>query len=142
MNLQQGSVAGASWDNELNELIDRGILTGAAQITLQGICIKAYGVLKDCFIREPLDKGTPDPRSQFLHLFDFAVEAPTFEILGCKFFSFQHSERSVYAISKGRRKGLCINSLPYGVLITTFDRANFPQTVIPLVEKYCDSLRF
>ena len=53
----------------------------------------------------------------------------------------RQSDRSVYAISKGRRRSLIATRLPFGVLVATFRRSIRPQLVAPAVEAFCDRLR-
>jgi hypothetical protein len=51
------------------------------------------------------------------------------------------SERSVYGIAPGRRRSMISTLLPFGILITVFNRSTRPQLVAPLVEAFSDRLR-
>lgn len=79
---------------------------------------------------------------QFLGLFPGdPAQPPTFRLAGEALLTFQRTEASIYALSSGRRLGLAVCNLPFGVLACTFARPRLPQEVVPHLEKACDSLR-
>jgi len=134
----QDTPAVHSWDSGLKALLDQRILHGAALFTTNGRCVRSYGALEAEF-RNSVEQ---EVFAQFLTLTNQEDAArTTFELMGHKLIVFQRSERSVYAMSSGRRLGLCLHALPLGLLLSTFTRSTLPQQVIPLLEKYCDELR-
>ena len=84
----------------------------------------------------------PDAAKQFLGLFPGDPDhPPSFELFGEQLVTFQKTEAAAYALSPGRRVGVCVNNLSFGVLVSTFARPKLPQEVVPLLEAACDQLR-
>ena len=128
------------WQQGLQHLLDQGTLAGYALLTRQGQCALAQGQLTDTFGSNSCD--IPPAAQQFTRVFDSELPVEAFTLLGQKVIVFKQTPCDMYAISRRKQLGLCLNNLPFGLLISIFHKPQLPQTVIPKLETVCRSLRF
>lgn len=129
-----------SWQEGLQQLHEQGIIAGYALLTGQGQCECSQGLLSDTFSSLARDKASPAAQ-QFCGVFDSGQQADVFTLLQQKAFVFKQTACDVYAITRRKQLGLCLNNLPFGLLISVFQKPQLPQTVVPKVEAICMSLR-
>ncbi len=113
------------------------MLSGAALLAPHGACLFSAGELAGTF-----DGGDAALAEQFVRPFldaDATVLALT--LRGVKHIVFRRDARSVYALSRRRAAGLCVNALPCGTLVTTYERPHSPRSVVEAVEACCAALR-
>jgi hypothetical protein len=124
-----------SWDSGFRELMSRKIISGYGLITA-GSCQIAAGNIAELL-------GGPDqPAEQFSQLFQASEAYPTRVTLpGNTLYIIRKTEADAYAIGRRNRLSLCINNLPFGIVISAFKQPNLPAVVIPLVEKQAQELR-
>lgn len=132
--------AALPWQQGLEQLRQQGILAGYALVTRDGLCETVQGLLSDQF-------DSTSPHSLFTtaqelsHTFDSAQQTTAFTLLGHKVIVYKQTPCDVYAISRRKRLGVCFNNLPFGLLISVFEKPQLPQTVIPKLEAMCSVLR-
>lgn len=123
------------WDSGLQQLMQAGFITAYALVSKSAHCEVSEGLLK----KELQDQLV---LQQFAGLFHAREDAPlAFNIAGNHAVVFKKTESDLYAISKHRMLGVCVNALPFGVLITTYARPMLPQVVVPKVQRIADRLR-
>ena len=122
-----------SWHQDLQQLLLQGVLAGYALVTQQQQCESAHGLLSSA-------KDTLADQ-HFGNIFESEQPAGAVHILGHKAIVYRQTPCDVYAISRQKLLGVCISNLPFGVLITVFQKPQLPQTVVPLLEKFCAKLR-
>lgn len=129
-----------SWQQGLQQLCDQGSLAGYALLTHQGQCEVAQGLLSTTF--DSGSPGTVSPAAQQFHrVFDSEQLAGAFVLLGQKVIVYKQTPCDMYAISRRKQLGLCLNNLPFGLLISVFKKPQLPQAVIPKLESACSLLR-
>lgn len=128
-----------SWQHGLQHLCDQGVLAGYALITRQGHCESPQGILRDAFCSHT--EQLSSDAQQFYHIFDSGQQAETFTLLNQKIIVFKQTACDVYGIGRRKHMGLCLNNLPFGLLISVYQKPYLPQTVIPKLENICASLR-
>lgn len=121
------------WQGDLQQLLQNSTLTGYALVTQQQHCETAHGLLSSI--------GASLTKQNFAQLFETEHPAGAVEVLGQKAIVYKQTPCDLYAISRRKQLGVCINNLPFGVLISVFRKPQLPQTVIPLLEKACAKLR-
>lgn len=129
-----------SWQEGLQQLHEQGIIAGYALLTGQGQCECSQGLLSDTFSSLASDKPSPAAQ-QFCGVFDSGQQADVFTLLQQKAIVFKQTACDVYAITRRKQLGLCLNNLPFGLLISVFQKPQLPQTVVPKLEAICMSLR-
>ena len=129
-----------SWQRGLQHLCDQGVLAGYALMTRQGHFESAQGILRDAFCSHTTEQLSSDAQ-QLDHVFDSGQQAETFTLLNQKIIVFKQTACDVYGISRRKHMGLCLNNLPFGLLISVYQKPCLPQTVIPKLENICASLR-
>ena len=129
-----------SWQRGLQHLCDQGVLAGYALMTRQGHFESAQGILRDVFCSHTTEQLSSDAQ-QLEHVFDSGQQAETFTLLNQKIIVFKQTACDVYGISRRKHMGLCLNNLPFGLLISVYQKPYLPQTVIPKLENICASLR-
>lgn len=128
------------WQLELQRLCDQGVLAGYALLTRQGHFESPQGLLRDAFSSHTTEQLSSYAQ-QFYNVFDSGQQAETFTVLNQKVIVFKQTMCDVYGISKRKHVGLCLNNLPFGLLISVYQKPYLPQTVIPKLEYICASLR-
>ena len=132
--------AALPWQQGLEELRQQGVLAGYALVTRDGLCETAQGLLS-----EQLGCTTPDglmiAAKELSNTFDSAKQATALMLLGQKVIVYKQTPCDVYAISRRKRFGVCYNNLPFGLLISVFEKPQLPQTVIPKLEAICSVFR-
>lgn len=129
-----------SWQHGLQHLCDQGVLAGYALMTRQGHFESPQGILRDAFCGHTTEQLSSDAQ-QFYHVFYSGQQAETFTLLNQKIIVFKQTACDVYGISRRKHMGLCLNNLPFGFLISVYQKPYLPQTVIPQLENICASLR-
>ena len=132
--------SGYAWQDGLQQLCTQGTLAGYALLTNNGRCELAEGLLAGCF-GMPGSNDVSLTAQQFFHVFDSGKQTQAFNLLDQRAVVFKQTPCDVYAISRRKQLGLCVNNLPFGVLVSVFQKPHLPQTVIPRLEKLCSSFR-
>ena len=128
------------WQQGLEQLRQQGILAGYALVTKDGLCETVQGLLSKQLGCTTLD-GLLITAKDLSHTFDSAKQATAFMVLGHKVIVYKQTPCDVYAISRHKRFGVCFNNLPFGLLISVFEKPQLPQTVIPKLEAICSVFR-
>ena len=135
---------GHAWQDGLQQLHgDQDLVAGTAGyalLTRNGRCELAEGLLAGCF-GIPGSNDVSLAAQQFRHVFDSGKQAQAFNLLEQKAIVFQQTPCDIYAISRRKQLGLCVNNLPFGVLVCVYCKPYLPQTVIPRLEKLCSLFR-
>lgn len=126
--------AAEAWDAPLQELLNRGVITGFALISRFGCCETKAGMLADVFQDSACMK-------QFSGLFHSAEAPPAFDLAGLHCVVFQRTDCDMLAVSRNRTLGLAVSALPFGVLVSTYARPVFPQMAVPALLGIVDRLR-
>jgi hypothetical protein len=122
------------------ELLQLGVLSGAALLAPHGACLFSAGSLDGEFGGR--DAAAAAAAEQFVRPFLTAdAEVVSVELRGVKHVVFHRDARSVYALSHGRAAGVCVNALPCGTLVTEYERPQNPRSVVAAVEACCAALR-
>lgn len=125
------------WQQGLEQLWQQGILSGYALVTRRGCCETAQGTLsKSESTSELVNIG-----QHFCNMLDSEKQVPALSILGQKLIVYKQTNCDIYAISRRKSLGLCLNNLPFGVLISVFEKPVIPQTAILKLEALCSKLR-
>lgn len=132
--------AAMPWQQGLEQLCQQDILAGYALVTRDGLCETVQGLLRD-----QLDCTNPDgllnTAQELSHTFDAAKQTTALTLMGHKVIVYKQTPCDMYAISRHKRFGVCFNNLPFGLLISVFEKPQLPQTVIPKLEAICSVLR-
>ena len=128
------------WQQGLEQLRQQGTLAGYALVTRDGLCETAQGLLSDNPGGTTVD-ALLNTAEDLKHTFDSAQQAAALTLLGHKFIVFKQTPCDVYAISRRKKIGACFNNLPFGLLISVFEKPQLPQTVIPKLEAVCTLFR-
>ena len=128
------------WQQSLQELCRQGTLAGYALLTRDGSCESAEGLLASYFGSD-CSSHASIASLQLRQAFDVLTPPQAFSLLGHKAIVFKQTPCDIYAIARRKQLGLCLNNLPFGVLISVFQKPQLPQTVIPQLEAICASLR-
>lgn len=132
--------AALPWQQELEQLRQQGVLAGYALVTRDGFCDTVQGLLS-----RQLGCTTPDgllnTAQELSHTFESAKQATALTFLGHRVIVYKQTPCDVYAISRRKRFGVCFNNLPFGLLISVFEKPQLPQTVVPKLEAICSVLR-
>ena len=129
-----------SWQHGLQQLCDQGVLAGYALMTRQGHFESPQGIFCDAVCSHTTERLSSDAQ-QFNHVFDSGQQVETFTLLNQKIIVFKQTACDVYGISRRKHMGLCLNNLPFGLLISVYQKPYLPQTVIPRLENICATLR-
>lgn len=122
-----------SWQQDLQQLLQQGLLAGYALVTRQQQCKTSHGLLS---------KAEDDLAKQdFSYMFESEQPIGAVKILGHKAIVYRQTPCNIYAISRRKQLGVCINNLPFGVLVSVFQKPQLPQTVIPVLERICSKFR-
>lgn len=135
-----GMNAAQPWQQGLENLRHQGILAGYALVTKDGLCDTAQGLLNHSLGRISLEALLNSAGDVSLIL-DSAQQASALTLLGHKLIVYKQTLCDVYAISRRKTIGVCFNNLPFGLLISVFERPQLPQTVVPMLEVTCSCLR-
>lgn len=135
-----GMAAAQPWQQGFEQLQHLGILAGYALVTRDGFCETAQGVLNHKLGRTSL-KALLSTAADVSLIFYSAKQASALSLLEHKLIVYKQTPCDVYAISRRRKIGACFYNLPFGLLISVFERPHLPQTVIPLLEVICSTLR-
>lgn len=132
--------AAESWQRGFQQLLQDGVLSGYALVQHHTQCEIAHGILAEratasSFIRN----GATE--QDYSRLFSADQEILCLDILGCKAIVFKQTARDLYAITRRKHMGVCVNNLPFGVVVSIFQKPQLPQLVIPSVELVCAKLR-
>ena len=122
-----------SWQQDLQHLLQQGVLAGYALMIHQQRCETSHRLLSTA--QESL------AQQGFAYMFESEQQVEAVSILGHKAIVFKQGPCNIYAISRRRQLGVCINNLPFGVLVSVFQKPQLPQTVIPMLEKICSNFR-
>ena len=128
------------WHQQFEQLRQQGILAGYALVTKDGLCDIAQGLLNHNYGRTSTE-ALLNTAADVSLMFDSAQQASALTLLGHKLIVYKQTPCDVYAISRRKKIGVCFNNLPFGLLISVFERPQLPQTVIPMLEVTCSVLR-
>lgn len=142
-----------------------GVVHSFALVTMKGACLSSRGRLAElpqefyaALVRDAFavatdgdGEGFPEDEDAGAALIDCIAKstvknnrlaASGFSLLDRHFVVFSYTLSSVYAASDGRRFGCSLHRLPFGVLIATWKAPVLAQVAIPIIEAFCDSLKY
>ena len=128
------------WQQGLQKLYQQDILAGYALLTRDGTCESAEGLLASYFGSDCSTEAST-ASLQLRQACDTSQPTQVFTLLGYKAIVFKQTPCDVYAIARRKQLGVCLNNLPFGMLVSVFQKPQLPQTVIPQLEAICASLR-
>ena len=127
------------WQQGLEQLRQQGVLSGYALITRRGFCETAQGILSKS--EHTSDNEVVKMGQHFCNILDSEKQADALTLLGQKLIVYKQTDCDIYAIGRRRSVGLCLNNLPFGVLVSVFEKPIIPQIAIPKLEALCTKLR-
>mmetsp|Transcript_36482 Transcript_36482/g.107745 ORF Transcript_36482/g.107745 Transcript_36482/m.107745 type:complete len:143 (-) Transcript_36482:182-610(-) len=134
MTADPGGAREGTWLGELRALVDAGVLTGYALVTVKGVYQPVVGPLS-----ATLNADAPAcPSEQLLDIvrtFGSCKDGPdAFDLLGQRLQVVHRSPSSVFALGRRRELGVGAAQLPLGVLIATFGRGTPLPVAVAAVE--------
>ena len=133
------------WDARIQQLLQDGSISGYALLSKDGSTQAAAGMLSTAHTQSGKENSAESPlmqMQQFAEAFSHSNAPPlVFRLARQTAVVFRRTDCDILAISHRRRLGLCIHTLPFGVLVVAYSRASLPQEVVPKILKVCDALR-
>ena len=133
-------VTSKPWETGLEQLRTQGTISGYALVTRGGVCDSAQGSLSNSY-RNTNASEVLELAERFCTLIDSDQQAEALTVLGQKCIVYKQTPCDIYAISRRRRLGVCLHGLPFGTLVSVFEKPHIPQTVIPKLEAICSAFR-